>query len=205
MALEGTRTGSDADSLAIKMDSLKLVMSEAGLNNFEIQRDGEYGLNMTYDFDDLSVFNGEDITAKITEAFSKQGSSNAPGDLFGSQASPMGGPAVRREGKWLIIDHAGGMNYDDFQQAMKDGAGDEDIIDGELEEESMEMAMGMMDMMGSMITYESTYSFDRSIKEIETKIPHVQNGNSIKVSLDMGTMMEMLKEGESLELRVKLK
>jgi len=97
------------------------------------------------------------------------------------------------------------MNYDDFQQAMKDGAGDEDMIDGELDEESMEMAMGMMDMMGSMITYESTYSFDRSIKEVETKIPHVQNGNSIKVSLDMGTMMEMLKEGESLELRVKLK
>lgn len=211
MFLEGKGEGVEADSMAMMLDSIQLVMAEAGLNNFNFSRDGEMGLNMSYDFDDLSVFDGEEVASKLTKAFGSDNQTGMGSELFGaSQGSFMNGATVTRQGKWLIIDHSGGNSWDEFMNEMKEeaktNAEESEWSEGDVNDDDLEgMANGMIDMMGTMFNYESTYSFDRKIKEIETKLPHTVDGNSITLSYSLAHLMELWEEGESLELRVKLK
>lgn len=197
------------DSIRMFMDSLKTVFHDAGMKNFNFSKDGDYGLKASFDFDNLDVFDGQDLMSKIGESLSGSDMGDEIGDdMFGSMPAQS---TISRNGKWMIIDLFG-MSYDEFKEQMvAEMKAEQEALGEEVDEEEMDiestvdMALGMMGMMGDMYEFNSTYSFDRKVKDVECPLPFTSDKHSVTISYSLSDVLESLKEEGSVQLRIKLK
>jgi len=185
------------------LDSMKLVLEEAGMENFAFDRAGEYGLTMSFDFDDYTVLNqGDTFTALMENLNLGDSMEEDSSNPFDSMSSNM---HIERDGRWLIIDFMGGMNYDEFladvQAEMDEAAKMENGDVGLTAEQSLEMGLGMM---GSMYSISQTFSFDKKIKDIESTLPYTQSKKKVTLSYSISDLFDTLKEENEAVLKVKL-
>lgn len=169
------------DSMKLVLDTLEMKLAEAGLRNFTIKNVDANGLNFSMDFDDLHALNGNTLNEKLLELSgeNKEVQQNLPFTQ---------GSTFTKKGKWLIID---------FGNSLAD-------IENELSEDDTE---GMALQFGDMIQTNSTLSFDRKIKQIDTEMEYNFNKteNKITVSYSVGDLAKLKENGKAPIIKVKLK
>lgn len=190
-------TGEFPDSLSQGLDSVIMLMEDAGMKNFTLEPEKGKGLRMSFDFDDIEVLSG----AKLMDVLSQElGDSEEMPEEFMSMMQGTSG--FEWDGKWLELDMGAGT-----YQAMMDEMMNDPEMEGASNEEmqaSMDMVMAMF---GSSMTYKQTYTFARKVKEVESPFPYTKGKKSVTMEMNLGDVMEVLKEGdpEKSKIRIRLR
>ena len=194
------------DSVRMQLDSMKMMMDAVGFKDFTITP-VDNAIQMSYSFDDLSVFEQGNISERIEEEFGEDAWKDMSDEDFSTLLQTS---SVSKKGKWLTFDLTTAMG--DFTEKMKEDLNsydDEDMTDEEKEAEdaSEEFAAAMMEGMLGMFELNQTYTFDRKIKEIECPLPYTSDKHSITLDFTMGDLIGVMKDsgGEKVEMKVKLK
>ena len=194
------------DSIRTSYDSLRMMMEAIGFSDFAFSPEGSK-VNMTYSFDDLEVFEQENVNEKIEEAFGSEAYAGMRDEDF---ATFFQAAAVERDGKWMIFDLTASMGEftDKIRQDMNN-YDEESVTDEEkkTEEASEEFAYAMMEGMMSMFEIKQSFSFDRKIKAIECPISYESDKHSVTLDYSMADIMDYVKESneENVYLKVRLK
>ncbi len=211
MMSEGEQSGNSLDSLFNEMDSpkskasldtLREKMEEVGVKNFTIQRAGDSGIQLLYDFDDLEVFSSS-FFEKMSEALDDEAKQLPFADKAAFRDLASSEPSVSRKGKWMTINLLPGVTQENIKQlnAMKTN----DSRDEESDDNELLALLNGFQFLGDMLQLNTTYSFDRKIKTVESDLPYLANDHSIELKYNVGDLVEAIEEKGQVQLRVRLK
>ena len=177
------------DSIRNQIDTAKMLLHDAGMKNMQVMREGEESIKISYSFDDLSVFDTKKMSENLNNSIqqfdkSTEGTTELL-DFLNTQS-------IHKEGKWLIID-IGGSTIDSLKEDLKD----ENIDDA--------MMPSMLQSMGDMFKTKSTFTFDRKVKQVISPFDYVSDKHKVIINYTMKDVFQLIKDGEPVELRVKLR
>lgn len=196
------------DSLRQKLDSMKNAFHNLGFEDFTVTPENE-ALTMSFNFDDVSVFDPENISKRINEMNKME--SDATEDFTKDDFSALlQTTSIERDGKWLYFDLTSSMGS--FKDKLQQDLGNydsENLSEEEKQKEdtSEKFAAGMMAGFMNMFEIKQTITFDRKIKKIDCPLPYTSEKRSITLDYTFGDLIQLMKEskGEKVELKIRLR
>jgi len=186
------------DSMQTVLDSVSMLMKEAGLHNFEMGGYDGKGFKISFDFDDLDALNGNEFMNMMADEMGE-------GEEMPTEMMSLGQGASNFswDGKWLEFS-PGGDSFDSMMAEMKNEAGDGE--DEEVSQEEFEAGLDMMmGMFGSSMSFKQKYTFARKVKEVESPIDYVAGKKEVIFTYNLSDIMKLMKEEEDSKIRIRLK